>query len=395
MKKTNIIFLPLLLAVSAWAQPNYFNYQGVLKDDQGEPLDTGAYQMEFNIYDVALDGDPIWGPFLFDDGTDEGHTKMVQVANGRFNVILGPTDTTGRSLSEVFSGGDTAYVQLRVGTGDPILPRQQILSTPYAFKAATAVTANSAATATTAGSASSASELTGLEWNAPGETRAIVTIGGEEKLGIGNPGKGGNGTLDVSAGHVFVDEDFGIFSTDETGNLEAGFDSDLDGNLHSDSQGTRKVDLTSDRLVPTVNATSITGGAPGLYLGSSSRRWKAVYSVTGSIQTSDRRLKTHIEDLEYGLDEVLKMRPTRYHWKSDPTGANNIGLIGQELQEIIPEAVDIGNDEDQTLGVKYSDVIPVLINATKEQQEYIESLRKEIQSLEDRLQALEAKLGEL
>ncbi|MCB1123575.1 MAG: tail fiber protein [Verrucomicrobiae bacterium] len=139
MKKLSIIFLPWILGGSLWAQPNYFNYQGLLKDNVGDPLDSGAYTMEFNIFDAALDGALIWGPFLFDDGTDEGHSKLVQVANGQFNVILGPTDTSGRNLAEVFSG-DSAFVQLSVNGGIPILPRQQILSTPYSFKAATAAT---------------------------------------------------------------------------------------------------------------------------------------------------------------------------------------------------------------------------------------------------------------
>lgn len=139
MKKLSLIFFLWILGGSLWAQPDYFNYQGLLKDNVGDPLDSGAYTMEFNIYDAALDGNLIWGPFLFDDGVEEGHSKLVQVANGQFNVILGPTDASGRNLAEVF-GGDSAFVELRVNGGDPILPRQQMLSTPYSFKAATAAT---------------------------------------------------------------------------------------------------------------------------------------------------------------------------------------------------------------------------------------------------------------
>jgi len=390
MKKTSVILLPLLLALSAWAQPNYFNYQGLLKDDQGEPLDTGAYQMEFSIYDVALDGDPIWGPFLFDDGTDEGHSKRVQVANGRFNVILGPTDTTGRSLAEVFSG-DTAYVQLRVGTGDPILPRQQILSTPYAFKAAAAVSADSAASATTAGSAStadSASELTGLVWNAPAGT-ATVSIEEATVLKVGNPvPNSGNFTVHAHFGHVTVDKNFGFFSADlDAGALSAGFDTDNSGILYFWAQDTHRMNLRGDRLLP--------AGTNNLYLGDSNNRWKRVYSVSSDNISSDERLKKDIKDLDYGLDEVLEMRPTEFKWRDEAEGPTHIGLIAQELQDIIPEVVEAAPGEEGTLGVTYSDLIPVLINATKEQQELIDSLRNENQSLEDRLQALEAKLGEL
>ena len=139
MKKLIFIFLLGMLSSTLWAQPDYFNYQGLLKDNVGDPLDSGSYTMEFNIYDAALNGTLIWGPFIFDDGVEEGHSRLVQVSNGQFNVILGPTDTGGRNLADVFSG-DSAFVQLSVNGGDPILPRQQILSTPYSFKAATAAT---------------------------------------------------------------------------------------------------------------------------------------------------------------------------------------------------------------------------------------------------------------
>lgn len=385
----------LTLCGAVSAQPEYVNYQGFLKDDQGEPLATGLYEMEFNFYDdpSASDG-LLWGPFLFDGDSGDGHAGTVSILNGRFNVVLGPKDTAGRDISDTFAGSE-AYVEVKINGGSPILPRQQILTSPYAFHAKTADNATTADSATVAGNATtanSAAALTGTEWNAPLDTRAIVTIGGVEKLGIGDPGKGGNGSLDVSGGHVFVDENFGIFSTDEAGTLEAGFDTDEAGSMYIYSQGARKLDMTSDRFVPTVNATNITGGTPGLYLGASNRRWKAVYSVTGSIQTSDRRLKSNIQDLEYGLDEILKMRPTRYKWKSDPEGADDIGLIAQDVQALVPEAVDVGNDEEQTLGIMYSDLVPVLINAVQEQQKEIVQYEAKNEALENRVENLETQL---
>ena len=139
MKKLSLLLFLPVMAIGLFAQPSYFNYQGLLKDSNGNPLENGSYSMEFNIYDAALNGTLLWGPFIFDDTVAEGHSKRVQIANGQFNVILGPTDTAGRNLSDVFEG-DSAYVELSVDGGDPILPRQRILSTPYAFSATTATT---------------------------------------------------------------------------------------------------------------------------------------------------------------------------------------------------------------------------------------------------------------
>ena len=121
--------------VPAWAaSPEYLNYQGLLNGANGQPLATGNYTNEFNIYDAATGGAKIWGPFLFDGGAGNGHGPLVPVVNGRFNVIIGPQDTTGASITNAF-GTATRFVEIRVNNGSPILPRQQFLSTPYAFKA--------------------------------------------------------------------------------------------------------------------------------------------------------------------------------------------------------------------------------------------------------------------
>ncbi len=138
MKTLIRVLLVFIFASPALAQPDYVNYQGLLKDAEGEPLTTGSYQMQFSIYDQAMEGGTvIWGPFFYDSGDGDGHAKEVVVSNGRFNVILGPKDTTGRYLSDSF-GGDLAFVEISVAGGNPILPRQQILSTPYALESANA-----------------------------------------------------------------------------------------------------------------------------------------------------------------------------------------------------------------------------------------------------------------
>jgi hypothetical protein len=104
-------------------------------------LATGVYKIEFNIYDTAdpVDGQvPIWGPLLFDDGSGDGHRPRVNVIDGRFNVVLGPVDTDGDSILDAFSGGGDRFLEIRVDDGNPILPRQQFLTVPYAQQASQA-----------------------------------------------------------------------------------------------------------------------------------------------------------------------------------------------------------------------------------------------------------------
>jgi len=115
-------------------------------------------------------------------------------------------------------------------------------------------------------------------------------------------------------------------------------------------------------------------------LGNSTYRWLQVFAVNGTIQTSDRRLKKDINNLNYGLNTVLKLRPVSYKWKKGNQDLN-LGLIAQEVQKIIPEVIDVGTDKDKTLGMKYTALIPVIIKATQEQQKIIEKQQKEINEL--------------
>lgn len=139
-------------------------------------------------------------------------------------------------------------------------------------------------------------------------------------------------------------------------------------------------------FTPTTNGTRA--------LGSSSFRWSVVYAANGAINTSDRRDKSHIRKLEYGLEEVMALEPVSYQWKEHPEQGTKLGLIAQDLKKIIPEVVEDQeweyDEESNTptakkadrLGVYYSDLIPVLVQAIQEQQETIKQLEKRIEALE-------------
>lgn len=142
MKTQCILWLATLAALPfLLAQPAYMNYQGRLTDDQGRPLVNGLYDVHFRIYDAASGGNLVWGPFSCDGGTDLGHRAKATLVDGRFNVILGPADTEGRSLTIAFQGPNR-FVEIRVGAGPAILPRQQFLSAPYALQSTRAQVAD-------------------------------------------------------------------------------------------------------------------------------------------------------------------------------------------------------------------------------------------------------------
>lgn len=99
------------------------------------------------------------------------------------------------------------------------------------------------------------------------------------------------------------------------------------------------------------------------------------------IGSSDRRLKTNISSLGYGLNEVKRLQPVMYNWKKKPDSDKLLGLIAQDVRPIIPEVVK-GEESKETLGIDYIGLIPVLINAIKEQQAQIEELKQQVQKLQ-------------
>jgi hypothetical protein len=94
---------------------------------------------------------------------------------------------------------------------------------------------------------------------------------------------------------------------------------------------------------------------------------------------SDSTLKRNTETLsKYGLEELMKMRSVSYYYKADTTNKLEIGFIAQELKNIIPEVV---SGEEGNMGISYGNLVPVLVNAIKEQQSEIETMKNDIKEL--------------
>jgi len=160
-----------------------------------------------------------------------------------------------------------------------------------------------------------------------------------------------------------------------------------------------------------IGSASVSGGTDNtISSGSSSFRWTTVFAATGTINTSDAREKTNVQNLKYGLNELRKLRPVSFDWIANPEEGRKLGLIAQELQTVLPEVVrdwDWKEAEDgmpnerikvpaERLGVYYSDIIPVLVNGIQELDERtqtVDTLR--LAQLEERLAAKDAEIAAL
>ena len=116
----------------------------------------------------------------------------------------------------------------------------------------------------------------------------------------------------------------------------------------------------------------------GVTLGPTATAWSAY---------SDRRIKSNIVDIEYGLSTIMAMQPRRYTVTAN--GVNSIGFIAQELKTVLPEAVvgeEIPFDDadtpqersSKTMGIAKDHIIPVLVKAIQELKAEVDSLKAQI-----------------
>ncbi len=122
-------------------------------------------------------------------------------------------------------------------------------------------------------------------------------------------------------------------------------------------------------------------------------------TATAWNETSDKRLKSNVRELGYGLNTVLKLKPVAYKMHAvdkfeggQPVWGkswDDIGLIAQELYKIVPEVVHKPKDESKELwAVDYAKLTPILIKAIQEQQAEIEKLKKQNEQILKELERL-------
>ena len=132
--------------------------------------------------------------------------------------------------------------------------------------------------------------------------------------------------------------------------------------------------------------------------------------ATGEVTaySSDERLKTNISPIENAIDKVKRLNGVHYDWIDEVEEMgfsprlkhNDAGVIAQDVQKVLPQAVDyapfdrlydeetgadIGSKSGEDyLTVKYEKMVPLLIEAIKEQQDQIDELKEMVRKLTDK-----------
>ena len=128
------------------------------------------------------------------------------------------------------------------------------------------------------------------------------------------------------------------------------------------------------------------GNNGGAYVIAGSNGVRLALGGTSWASDSDERVKDIIEPITNAAEKVSTLRAVIGKYKTDEEGTRRAFLIAQDVQAVLPEAVF---DEQGTLMLAYTDTIPLLVAAIKEQQDMIALQSEIINSLKTRIEALE------
>jgi predicted heme/steroid binding protein len=106
----------------------------------------------------------------------------------------------------------------------------------------------------------------------------------------------------------------------------------------------------------------------------------AIYATGDVVAYSDRRKKKNIETIGNAIEKVTSLRGVFYDKIGEEEKGRQLGVIAQEVDEVLPEAVSYAKDIDE-YGVKYGNLGGLFIEAFKEQQRQIEELKSIINGL--------------
>lgn len=130
-------------------------------------------------------------------------------------------------------------------------------------------------------------------------------------------------------------------------------------------------------------------------LGDYSARWNDLFAVSPTFTysptiDSDESFKTDIREFTTVSEKIKQLRAVKYKLTPDRIPQKDgkpiyavddlFGFIAQEVQPVFPEIVTI--QKDGSLGVRYTELIPVLVKAFQEQQAEIDTLKARIEKLE-------------
>ncbi|QYK47127.1 MAG: tail fiber domain-containing protein [Phycisphaeraceae bacterium] len=141
-----------------------------------------------------------------------------------------------------------------------------------------------------------------------------------------------------------------------------------------------------------------TGTNFGVYGASNSAAGFDFYAAGAGLNygsASSRRWKSDITPIGDPLEKISRLRGVYYTWDEAHGGKRDVGFIAEEMGEVLPEIVQYEQNGVDAIGMDYSMVSPLLVEAIKALQAENQRLREDHASLEARLEAIEGLLRDL
>jgi hypothetical protein len=149
----------------------------------------------------------------------------------------------------------------------------------------------------------------------------------------------------------------------------------LGNNPNSNNFGNIQVGSTNDNKIDTSSGDLTIDSASGI------TRVDDNLIVSGDVNVnSDARLKANIISIGFTLGKLLQLDGKTYTFKEDKNHNSKIGLLAQDIEKVFPELV---TETNGIKSVNYQGLIPVLINALKEQDEKMKDQQSQINKLEN------------
>ena len=121
----------------------------------------------------------------------------------------------------------------------------------------------------------------------------------------------------------------------------------------------------------------------------------SAYSITADdlIETSDKRLKDNIENVDEDCSEIVKKVEVKtYNMKNDDKKKSHIGFVAQDVKEILPKKFEaVVNDDGERMGINYGKMSAILWKCCQEQQSKIEHLEASMYEMMEDIKELKGK----
>lgn len=220
-----------------------------------------------------------------------------------------------------------------------------------------------------------------LELAAIGSRTINFTNNGSERMRIDS-----NGALLVGATSQYGSEKFNVTSSSSANgartiniyNSSASSTTKLNNVITRISSNGNGADNCINLTDNVANNYYFGGNNGGAYVVSSSNGVRLTVNATSWSSDSDERVKDIIEPINDAIDKVSSLRAVIGKYKTDAEGVRRSFLIAQDVQKVLPEAVC---DEQGTLMLAYTDVIPLLVASIKELSARVDAQALEIKAL--------------